>query len=461
MFLKNLRFYLIRLRKASTAEMIHRLQEAVFVSCLQRFAGWRRKATAAPPLKMETIRNLMLPEILASNIGTGRTGFVVEPNCLNHDPATLDRFEKRWQKTFYSKIKITSLDPDIRAVWEPARLQHLAAMLCRAMEEPDGAQTSEIKRYVADELMKWINANPFLHGPHYISVMECGLRIPVFFLGLKILDNLTAEQAETIGRTIYEHAWITYRRLSKFSSLGNHTVTECVGLLVAGLIFEDQAEGRKWLQTAVSLLRAEAKRQILADGGPLEQSFWYHRFVLDLFWLAVGLMDKNKRRGLSDIKPHLVLGEEFLQAFEGERASYPTIGDSDEGYAVSPAHHPFRDAGGDCHWESMTCGDGALRWRTFEKAGYTVVRTPHGVLLTFDHGPLGMPPLFNHGHADALSLTLFKNNRPILVDPGTYRYNQAPGARRYFKSTRAHNTISVDGQDQAVQESSFMLVYPL
>ena len=78
------------------------------------------------------------------------------------------------------------------------------------------------------------------------------------------------------------------------------------------------------------------------------------------------------------------------------------------------------------------------------------------MVFTFDHGRLGLPPLYNHGHADALSVTLSLNGRGIFVDPGTYRYNQAPEWRQYFKSTRAHNTVTIDGVDQAVQESGFI-----
>ena len=83
-----------------------------------------------------------------------------------------------------------------------------------------------------------------------------------------------------------------------------------------------------------------------------------------------------------------------------------------------------------------------------------------GFVLTFDHGPLGLPPLYNHGHADALSITLSKNGMGMLIDPGTYRYNNAPEWRGYFKGTRAHNTVTVDGEDQAVQESGFIWSHP-
>lgn len=94
-------------------------------------------------------------------------------------------------------------------------------------------------------------------------------------------------------------------------------------------------------------------------------------------------------------------------------------------------------------------------FKTFPTAGYTVINTQE-VFFTFDHGPLGMPPLYNHGHADALSITLSVNGKLLIVDPGTYSYNAAPELRRYFKGTRAHNTVNIDGEDQAVQETEFI-----
>ncbi len=96
----------------------------------------------------------------------------------------------------------------------------------------------------------------------------------------------------------------------------------------------------------------------------------------------------------------------------------------------------------------------------FPAAGYTVISGASSLIFTMDHGPLGMPPLYNHGHSDALSVTLSVNGRPMLVDPGTYRYNDEPKYRRYFKGTRAHNTVTVDGADQAVQETGFIWSHP-
>ena len=73
-------------------------------------------------------------------------------------------------------------------------------------------------------------------------------------------------------------------------------------------------------------------------------------------------------------------------------------------------------------------------YKSFPEAGYAVIRTPE-ILFTFDYGPLGMAPLYNHGHADALSITLSVNGDLLIVDPGTYAYNGVPEFRRYFKGT--------------------------
>ena len=65
--------------------------------------------------------------------------------------------------------------------------------------------------------------------------------------------------------------------------------------------------------------------------------------------------------------------------------------------------------------------------------------------LAFDCGPLGDG---GHGHYDALSIEV-ASGRPLVVDPGRYTYcDDSPHWRRWFKSTAAHNTVTVDGLDQ-------------
>jgi hypothetical protein len=69
-------------------------------------------------------------------------------------------------------------------------------------------------------------------------------------------------------------------------------------------------------------------------------------------------------------------------------------------------------------------------------------------MLAFDCGPLGHGAA-GHGHADALSIQLHSRGYPFLVDPGTYSYNLDYELRDEFRSTRSHNTATVDGLDQS------------
>jgi uncharacterized heparinase superfamily protein len=66
-----------------------------------------------------------------------------------------------------------------------------------------------------------------------------------------------------------------------------------------------------------------------------------------------------------------------------------------------------------------------------------------------DCGPLGYGPA-GHGHADALSFQIHASGYPFIVDPGAFSYNLDYAWRDAFRSTRAHNTVVVDGQDQSL-----------
>ena len=73
----------------------------------------------------------------------------------------------------------------------------------------------------------------------------------------------------------------------------------------------------------------------------------------------------------------------------------------------------------------------------------------------FDSGPLGIYPGFGHGHADALSILLSVNNKPLIADIGTMHYNADPLIRSHFRKTQSHNTLMVNGKGQAEALDAF------
>jgi len=74
--------------------------------------------------------------------------------------------------------------------------------------------------------------------------------------------------------------------------------------------------------------------------------------------------------------------------------------------------------------------------------------------MLIDAGPQG-DGNSGHGHADALSVRLWRKDRRWLVDPGSYVYISAGDERSQFRGTGAHNTLRVDGLDQAVPGNPF------
>jgi hypothetical protein len=445
---QRLKFYFHRLKRSSFAEIRHRFSDYLFIKRLRANPNLYNKNLVFD-LGKTADSNLIFPKI-SSSVSTGTITELLNGKefTLGEDVVLLQNFEGNWKDSLFLKVSQKKTDPDIRAVWEPARLQHLMILLQHLSADCDTAMYESIQHNVQNRLLEWLIQNPYLHGPHYISVMECGLRIPVFIKALQSLADLSSAQRGSLLLATFQHGWLIRNRLSLYASLGNHTVSECVGLIMVGGLFKQSTQGQEWLSIGISLLEQECYHQILADGGPAEQSFGYHRFVLDLYWLAIHFLTDNGFHDCTAMRQRIILGETFLKTIQREGESLPMAGDSDDGFAVAPGLFPVRDI--------PSANKSAEPFKSFSDSGYSLFRSPNGLRVLFDHGPLGMEPLNNHGHADCLSVFISIKNKDFLIDPGTFQYNGDPVLRRYFKSSRAHNTVCINGQDQARQLTSFV-----
>jgi uncharacterized heparinase superfamily protein len=86
--------------------------------------------------------------------------------------------------------------------------------------------------------------------------------------------------------------------------------------------------------------------------------------------------------------------------------------------------------------------------------GYAGYRSTEGDYFVFDRGPLGPDHQPGHGHADTLSFELSTRGQRLVTDTGVFTYTPGP-IRTADRSTAAHNTLSVDGRDQADLWESF------
>ena len=237
-----------------------------------------------------------------------------------------------------------------------------------------------------------------------------------------------------------------------YSSSGNHTIAEAAGLVYAGVLYPETPSAAHWRSVGVSILAEQADRQILADGGGIEQAFAYHVFVLELIALVIRLLAAKGIRVPALLLEAEQRGRAFILSVSSSRSNLPSVGDNDGGYALSPH---LRLLWGNRHPPVAPRG---AQLREFPATGLSLITDDRlvDVSVLFDHGSLGMQPNYGHGHADALSVVLAVAGKPILVDPGTYTYTGEPMWRRHFRGTGSHNTVCVDGLDQAQQVAAFL-----
>ena len=252
---------------------------------------------------------------------------------------------------------------------------------------------------------------------------------------------LGADEARHLWPLIWFHAeWV--RRNLEFDLLGNHLLENAFSLAAAGLVFGGRA-AKRWERIGRRILARELRRQILGDGLHYERSPMYHarilRHLVNLGVLCGGLQADP----LAGYCPAMIRALVHLTHPDGQPALFNDCVMHEEvplerlasavGATGGPSGADLRAAPG--AW-SLPC------------AGYYGWRDEQGNALVVDAGELGPPENPGHAHGDIFSFELSLRGRRVVVDSGTFGY-QADGMRNYCRSTAAHNTVEINGRDQA------------
>jgi hypothetical protein len=382
---------------------------------------------------------------------------------------------------------------DIKMVWEPNRHHHLV-VLARAWRATGERRYAEAVRA---QLQSWLEQCPYGYGVNWRSPLELAIRLINWVWALDLVREsgaIDAGLAARLQEAAYLHLFAIARRYSRGSSANNHRVGEAAGVFIGSSYFDGFAGAERWREESLGILGEEILAQTGADGGHREHALGYHVFVLQFFQLAALVAQRTGVAMPAGYRARLERMHEYLGAFLEGGEELPLFGDADEGYVLdlgpggSPARGLLavgavlfgrpefkaaaRDGREPVRWLCGRAGESALQAlaapaaeplasRAFAASGYYLLQcgrraAADAVSVTFDCAELGFGAIAAHGHADALGFTLRAFGRDVLVDPGTYDYFRYPAWRDYFRSTRAHNTVEVDGQDQSVMQGLFL-----
>lgn len=244
---------------------------------------------------------------------------------------------------------------------------------------------------------------------------------------------------------------LTLERTLEFHLRGNHLLKNLKALIFAGELLETRDSYRWWTKGA-QLLGSQLTEQILSDGGHFERSVMYHAEVFEDLLDLKTLVSSSGRSLACGPALSGAIGRmaEFLETMlhpDGEISMF-----NDSAVGVAPKAQELLARAG--RFKKAPDHRGRAL-KVLPETGYAVIREASlKNCLIFDCGPLGPDDQPGHGHCDVLSYELSLDGQRVVVDTGASTYE--PGReRQYERSTAAHNTIRVDGKEQAEIWASF------
>ena len=397
------------------------------------------------------------------------------------DPVSRLRFPKGVPISSWDLERMRPGRADIKLPWELARCQHWAVLGQAYRLTRDDRFALEIAR----ELRDFMDANPIGTAVNWACTMDVALRAVNWSIGLELVRScpaLTPEFWQAAYEALFHHgAFIENHLENTYEVTSNHFLSNVVGLFFLSAVFADLPRGVTWDRQCRAWLTQEMNVQVLPDGADYESSVPYHRLVTELFLGSARLADYAGAPLPPAFRDRLRSMVEFLAAVLRPDGLMPQVGDADDGrlhilsgygiwkpqnprHLFGPAAYLFRradwmrDADAWVEWESVWWGfdpsrldghplDGPRAMRHFPHAGLTAMRRDDDYLL-ITNGVVGTGGFGNHKHNDLLSFEYHVGGEPVIVDPGSYVYTSDPEARNIFRSTRSHNTISIDDHEQ-------------
>lgn len=267
------------------------------------------------------------------------------------------------------------------------------------------------------------------------SVYSMALHIPNVLIALELFGDAVEDD---FREKIYCELYSQYKYISKHQEkhlLANHYFEDLKALVIASYLFKDDKNLKHYLKA----FRKQCDEQILQDGVHYELSLMYHKLILEDV-MRIAMLAKQIDFPTCDwLQPLIQKMTDACYSLEKGIGRTPLFNDAGDNVAKTCEQL--------CQAAEAEFGIRPSNRSAFENSGYYKLYDGNKALI-IDAGKIGVDYQPAHGHCDCLSFELSVDGKPLFVNSGTYEYQG--DLRKYFRTTRAHNTVEVGGHEQSL-----------
>jgi len=403
---------------------------------------------------------------------------------------------RSWPRDYFEKIDRWMWSGrrlgDYKLPWELNRHQYFVTLGKAYWLTGDEQYAEEF----AKQVLSWIQHNPMGIGINWYSALEIGVRLISWALAFHFFRGSScfiAQASKPFLKSLYQQARFLRDHLTLDREVrNNHIIGEVAALILIGSLFPEFKEAGEWLCTGLQVFEKELSLQTFPEGVDKEQATSYHRFVLDFLLLIVVLAQRGAIPASLDLEKLLEKMLTYVMYITTPDGNVSIIGDADDGrgyvFDESADFYDFRnwlavgavlfqrpdfkfvaqDFGEEAFWllgpEGLRAFEQLERTApketsaSFPQGGHYIIRdnwTRESDFALFKCGPFGLggEGFCGHAHCDLLGFVLHIQGMSVIVDSGTYTYHGT--WRDVFRLTAAHNTLMVDGHEQASPRDEF------
>lgn len=394
----------------------------------------------------------------------GSNWIKLNPLAWNKDLITDENWSEN--KFYLKQRKNSSKNSDIKFPWELSRGHYLLWL-------GEAYLITNNEKYalkIIEIINNWIDKNPFMYTVNWVCSMDVAIRAVNWIYAINMISNsnlFSRKLEEKIKKSLYQHGYFIWNNLEK--SLvwnNNHYIADLVGLIYLGTFFYKNKRGKKWLRRGKKEFYKEINRQILPSGIHYEKSISYHRLVLEMTSYTLSMLNRT-----SEIIPFEILEKtqkmyNYVGNYLKPNYKAPLLADNDDGRFL-----PFSyDDNFNNHYYLLNNNSLDNKFineditplfkynfndkdNLYVDAGIAILKKYGTYLLVNNSGYSknlipNIKQIGTHTHNDQLSFEFSLDTDDIIIDPGSYVYTSNLEKRNEFRSTRKHNTLIVDGEEQ-------------